>query len=401
MPDGSVIVGRFSELGMDRIGELGNTSEVGITRVVVGLGAVGPVAGSVTPVVGEGRIGTTEVTSETTDDTTDVASDTTDDTAEVASDTTEETTEEASETTEDTKDVTPGMSPVGLVSEVGITPGTSAVVGTDAAVVGAVGSALVPKAVVIPTTIPLEVSGARGVSGSKPPDPEGNTEGTTDGRIDNGSEGRSPLEGAISEGCTMVVGRPPVDPGTMNGPSNCVESPVVVASPAVVVVGLGETADAGASPLGAVPDVDTMKGGMIPPEEAALSPVVVVSAGGTIVSGRPIDGRVGNCATVDGSVSTVVVGCTGDSGRPSDVPTASLDGVSGDAGSGSGDVDVVTVVNVGSRIVLPVPVAGESEIGTGLGLCGSSSVVVPATLEGDAGGNKDEKSHEGSDSDCR
>ena len=75
------------------------------------------------------------------------------------------------------------------------------------------------------------------------------------------------------------------------------------------------------------------------------------------------------------------------------MPTSSVDG-----GGGSCEVDVVTVVNVGSKGALPVPVEGP----IGLGLCCSSFVVVPSALvdDFDVVGNNDEKSHDGSDSDC-
>lgn len=233
VPDGNVMVGIIGEVVIMVGTSLGKTSEVGIKVVV---GAVGPVAGSVTPVVGEGRVGTAVVTSEiaedtsdTTDETAEVTSDTAEEATEETSDTTDEATDETSETIEDTIDVTPGRSPV--LSEVGITPESVVVGGTAAVVVGAVGAVSVPKAVVIPTTIPLEVSETRGGSDVKSPVPEGRI----GGKIVRGLEGRRPLE--ASDGDTMVVGRPPVDPGTMNGPWNSVESPLVVGSPAEVVVG--------------------------------------------------------------------------------------------------------------------------------------------------------------------
>jgi hypothetical protein len=249
VPDGNVIEGSvIGVVGMmlDRSVEL-NTSEVGMTRPVVvasGVveeGAVGFEAGSVTPVVGVGRIGrsdvtcetteetsdtteetaevasdatddttedasettddTAEVASETTDDTTEVAPDTTDETTEVAPPTTEEPTEETSDTTDDKTEETPGRR--GVVSDVGI--GVASVVGVAGS--AAVGVGAVPKAVVIPTTIPVEEG----------PVPEGRIEDRT-----GKSDGRSPPEALALEGCTMLslLGRPPVEPGTMNGPWN-------------------------------------------------------------------------------------------------------------------------------------------------------------------------------------
>jgi hypothetical protein len=162
VPDGKEMVGRMEvtsvgatvPVGNERVGmsvsvgvsegrpgrEVGSTSDVGIkTSVVVpeggvtmgtvGVGAVGPVDGSVMPVGSKVTVGTSEVTSEIT--------------------------EETSETTEDTKEGTPGRSTVvsDVVSDVGIAVGLVAELSSDPVGVGAVS---VPKAVVMPTTIPEE-----------------------------------------------------------------------------------------------------------------------------------------------------------------------------------------------------------------------------------------------------
>jgi hypothetical protein len=64
-------------------------------------------------------------------------------------------------------------------------------------------------------------------------------------------------------------------------------------------------------------------------------------------------------------------------------------------------VAVVTVENVGSKTAFPVPVVVRPGR---IGLVASSSGVVPATSVDafeDDGWKNDEKSHDGSDSDCR
>lgn len=67
-----------------------------------------------------------------------------------------------------------------------------------------VGAVSVPKAVVIPTTIPLEGGGATG-------DAVASLLGG--GTMVNGSVGSRDADGD-----RMAVGTPPVEPGTMNGP---------------------------------------------------------------------------------------------------------------------------------------------------------------------------------------
>jgi hypothetical protein len=163
VPDGNVIVGTgvvstggAVPVGNERVetsvsveiredrsgGEDGNTSEVGITRPLVnpegsvttgtvGVGAVGPAEGSVMPVVDNVTVGSAETTSEIT----------------------EETSDRALDTTEEI----PGRSCVlsVVVSEVGIAVGLEAELAPDSVAAGAVS---VPRAVVIPTTIPPEES---------------------------------------------------------------------------------------------------------------------------------------------------------------------------------------------------------------------------------------------------
>jgi len=76
------------------------------------------------------------------------------------------------------------------------------VVGSGWVVVGAVS---VPKAVVIPTTMPLE--GAVVATGD-----------AVVSLLGGGTMGRGSVGSKDAEGDKMVVGTPPVEPGTMNGP---------------------------------------------------------------------------------------------------------------------------------------------------------------------------------------
>jgi hypothetical protein len=403
-PDGKVMVGIVKML--DGGSGVGTTSEVGITRDVgsvvtwVGpvVGAVGPALGSLIPLVGVGIGGRIGVTSEMTDD---------------------------------TSDETPGRMPVD--SDVGITVGSAGVFGSGAVVVGAVS---VPSAVVIPTTMPLEGTVATG---------DAVVSLLGGGATDRGSEGSGDAEGDKT-----VVGRPPVEPGTMNGPWKTVESPVAVGASAVGETGLGDTTEAGAWPVGAAPElgavavgdasdvgdttlgrseagrsevgkseVGRITGGMIPPVDAPAVFDVAGSDGGITGLGMPpvlptdegtLLGFSGVGSFGSGTTGSLVdvevcadVGLTGDSGTPFVVPSSApvvleVEGCGG-GGGGGGDWDVVGGANLGSVTASPVPVEGTTGLGFRLLLVVVSGSSVG--LFGVGGSNREENHDAGSRLDCR
>jgi hypothetical protein len=121
-----------------------------------------------------------------------------------------------------------------------------------------------------------------------------------------------------------------------------VDSPLAFGGSLATVVGLAATVDAGASPVGAAPElgpvVDTMKGGIMPPDEASLFSVFVVGAAeGTIESVTPPVPTTG--APVE-LASLAVVGTSGgsESESPADRP---IDGRREDSAAEEGFVSVV------------------------------------------------------------
>jgi hypothetical protein len=291
-----------------------------------------------------------------------------------------------------------------------------------------VGAVSVPSAVVIPTTMPLEGTVATG---------DAVVSLLGGGATDRGSEGTG--DGG---GDKMVVGRPPVEPGTMNGPWKTVESPVVVGVSAVGETGLGDTTEAGASPVEAAPElgavavgdasdvgmtlgkseVGRMTGGMTPPVEVSTVFDVVGSDGGITGLGIPpvlptdegtMVGFSGVGSFGSGTTGSLVevevevwadVGLTGDSGTPFVVPTSApvvleVEGCGG-GGGGGGDWDVVPGGNLGSVTASPVPVEGTTGLGLRLLLVVVSGSSVG--LFGVGGSNKEEKNDDaGSRFDCR
>ena len=161
----------------------------------------------------------------------------------------------------------------------------------------------VPKAVVIPTTIPVVGSVGRGLADETPVPPVGSTIGPEDPAL--GTDGTLLTD---SVGSTMLLGNPPLGPveEMMNGPS-IVEVPAEADGAAEDgIVALGDTMVSGSPADGA---------------EDGASEGGVVALGDTIVSGSPADGADDGASEGGDSAAALEEGGTIDGGRPKVEPT--------------------------------------------------------------------------------